>query len=988
MARRVSSPRFIGRDSELLALEDVLTQAGCGGGSALIAGDAGIGKSRLIAEISTRASDAGAVVLIGECVQLAEGERPFAPIISALRPLIEEPWLIQGFEPSLLTALSALWPGVCGSASPVAGREQLFEAVYRALARLAARQLVVLIVEDVHWIDPSSRDLLGFLVQNARRDRLAVVATYRTDELRRGDPLRLFFAELERSGRAQRLELGPLEPEDVAQQITEITGARPEPSALAAIYARCEGNPFFAEELIAGADPVRGALPGSLREALMLRVERLTSSTQSMLRAAAAVGRSIDHRLLAHVVAISDAELLAVTREAIEHHVLVATDDGAGYRFRHALLREAIYADTLPGERLALHRAIAETLNAHPLYAGHGAAAAAELAHHWQAAGELPAALAALVRASSEAERMHAYPEALRHLRHGLELWAAVPDPQRAAGADRVQLLIHASEMAEHAGDAELAVELGLQSRDEVDARADPVRAAAAEARAGGAFWNAGRADEALEHLAQVVRLVPAEPPSVERAQGLAAFGRVLMLSGSFARSRGYLEEALALARLLGARIVESSVLNSLAIVYDQFGERERASAAGRAGLGIATELGDGSEMLRAYINGSQAIDNDGHVKEALAMGLEGIDAAHRLGLDRAAGDQLRQQAAWRLIRLGRLDEAERVIGPAAADATLLFNIAATKNVAGYLAAARGEFDVAERLLAEAWELMQDSGGFQLIGLALAWTISLHLWQGQLERARRFAAEWVPRAAAAEGQLIYTAEVHWLAARVEADVAQRDRALGRENAATEAAAAARAACAGLDAAIARHPGDGAPPEAIAFAALAHAEFRRSVGAPAAEHWDAARERFAVLGERYPMAYADLRAAEALAVAGGSGAEITERVRRAYTAATNAGVRPFLDEVVSFARRARVALEPPDQEESSLARHFGLTEREAEVLALLAEGLTNRQIGEELFITDKTASAHVSRILMKLGVANRAGAAAVAHRVGLARQRIS
>jgi tetratricopeptide (TPR) repeat protein len=304
-------------------------------------------------------------------------------------------------------------------------------------------------------------------------------------------------------------------------------------------------------------------------------------------------------------------------------------------------------------------------------------------------------------------------------------------------------LLLRASEMAEHAGEDELGLEFAMSARREADARAEPLRAAAAESRIGHALWDAGRADEALRHMAEVLALVPEDPPSTERARAMESHGRLLMLNGAFRKARGLLEEALELAGTLADRASRASVLDSLAIVYDQLGDRQRAIAAGRDGLRIATELEDGSEMLRAYINGSQAIDNDGRVEEALALGLQGIEAAHRLGLDRAAGDQLSQQAAWRLIRLGRYAQAGRVIGPAFENASLSFNIAATRSVAGFLAAVRGDFERAEALLDEAWEQMQHTGSLQLIGLALAWRITLYLWQGQLERAGRLAAEGV-----------------------------------------------------------------------------------------------------------------------------------------------------------------------------------------------------------------------------------------------------
>ena len=538
-----------------------------------------------------------------------------------------------------------------------------------------------------------------------------------------------------------------------------------------------------------------------------------------------------------------------------------------------------------------------------PELAGEGANAHAELAHHWHAAGELPAALASSVRAAAQADRMHAHPEAVVHLQHALELWEQVPDAVAVAGTDRTTLLLRASEMAEHAGDDELGLEFAMSARREVDARAEPLRAAAAESRIGHSLWDAGRADAALTHMADALALVPEDPPSAERARALESYGRLVTLNGAFRKARSLLEEALELAGQLADHAARASVLDSLTIVYDQLGDRQRAIAAGRAGLRLATELEDGPEMLRAYINCSQAIDNDGRVEEALALGLQGIEAAHRLGLDRAAGDQLSQQAAWRLIRLGRYAQAGRVIGPAFENATLAFNIAATRSVAGFLAAVRGDFERAGELLDEAWEQMQHSGSFQLIGLALAWRITLYLWQGQLERAARLAADGLRRAAEAEGQLIYTAELYWLAARVQADRALRARTVGDDAGARQAAQEAEAVAPKLTRAITGYAGEGAPPEALAFELLLRAELERASGAGTAAAWRPAAAAFGALRQVSRAGYAQMREAEALTLSGAPRRSAAEPLQRAHAAAVDCGIVPFRAEVENLARRA-------------------------------------------------------------------------------------
>ncbi len=899
MPQRISSPLFVGRAAELATFERLLERAtGGDGGALMVAGEAGIGKSRLVAEFDQRARDADALTLIGECVDLAEGELAFAPIVSALRPVMDDGDAAAQLEPPLRSTLAALWPSLGEAVG--ATREQLFEGVHRVLGRLSSRQPVVLVIEDLHWIDRASRDLLTFLMRNARRDRLAVIATYRPDELHRGHPLRPFLAELERSARAERIDLEPLRRAELAAQLEAIAGARPSGDVIDEILARSEGNPFFAEELLATAgNREDDELPESLREVLLLRVERLASTTQEVLRAAAVVGRSVDHGLLGQVAGVSEADLRSVLREATEEHVLVLRARGTTYSFRHALLREAIYDDTLPGERLRLHRSIAETLSANPDLATTGAAA--ELAYHWHAAGELPAALTASVEAAKETQSMYAYEESLRHTERALALWDHVEDPEGLTGVDRVELLMRGSQAANWAGDAERGLVLSAAARREIDAEAAPLRAASAEARIGRSLWYAGRGDDAIEHFAKARQLVPADPPSIERAEVLAEEGRMLMLTGRFAPARDRLEEAHELAAALGSPAVEASALDTLAPVYCSCGEYERGIASGREGLRIAIEADLPEEVMRAYINGSQALDDAGRLPEALQMGKEGIAAARRMGMERAGGDQLRVQAAWRLARMGAFSEAEAVLKPALDEATTPFAVAMTKNISGQLAAERGSFDVAERLLGEAWELMQRSGGFQMIGPAAAWATSLHLWRGELERAQARVADGVARATAKEPDLMYTGELYWLAVRVEAELAQSEPSEPHQTRAQEVLAA-------LDEAIASIPGEGAPPEALAFRELARAEFTRLTGQPDPAAWRRAGDRFRALSERYRAAYSDFRQAETLMLAEGPAGEIAELLRATHQTAVEIGARPFRDHIEALAHEAGVALE--------------------------------------------------------------------------------
>ncbi|HUO72248.1 MAG TPA: AAA family ATPase [Solirubrobacteraceae bacterium] len=280
MPSRVSSPRFVGRAAELATLDAAVARTAAGQSAAvLLAGDAGIGKSRLVAEFERRAQDAGAEVLVGECVELTEGELPYGPIVAALRPLIgpADDGPIAALHPAVRGALARLWPELADSGGVEQdefARGQLFEAVHRVLAVLAAERPVVLIIEDLHWADRSTRDLLAFLIRNAPHERVLFVASYRTDEVNRRHPLHQFISELERSGRAERLTVPAFDLFERREQLTGILGEEPDPRLARRLHERSEGNPFFAEELLAAADA--GMLPDSLLDALLARVERLT----------------------------------------------------------------------------------------------------------------------------------------------------------------------------------------------------------------------------------------------------------------------------------------------------------------------------------------------------------------------------------------------------------------------------------------------------------------------------------------------------------------------------------------------------------------------------------------------------------------------------------------------------------------------------------------------------------------------------------------
>ena len=291
---------------------------------------------------------------------------------------------------------------------------------------------MVLVVEDLHWSDRSTRDLLVFLIRNLRSERVLLVATYRTDELYRGHPLRSFFAELERIRRLDRVDLRPFSREETAEMVAGITGRAAGRGLADSVFARSGGNPFFAEELVA-AGAADGAIPRTLREILVARVDQLSPSAQELLPVVAAGGRQVSDPLVAAVSGVPEDARLTALREAVTHHLLVTGDRG-GYTFRHELLREVVYRELLPGERRRLHAAFGAALSARPELACDPADVAGDLARHWLAAEDLPRALAAAMAAGSVSQAGCGFAEALTHYERALKLWDQVPD----AGEERL----------------------------------------------------------------------------------------------------------------------------------------------------------------------------------------------------------------------------------------------------------------------------------------------------------------------------------------------------------------------------------------------------------------------------------------------------------------------------------------------------------------------------------------------------------------------
>jgi DNA-binding CsgD family transcriptional regulator/tetratricopeptide (TPR) repeat protein len=861
---------------------------------------------------------------------------------------------------------------------------RLFELLLGMLRRLAAKEPVLLVVEDIHWADRSTVDVLAFLTRNLRDEPILLVATYRTDEPQSRGQLLPFIAELGRRSGARRVDLARLNRAEVAEQVSSIMGKPAAPALVDGIFARSQGNAFFSEELLA-AGAITGGMPQTLQDVVTARIGALTDPARELVRVASAAGRRFPESLLAHIAESDDRTLGVALRELLDQQILVRHIGPQGERlgFRHALVREVLYADLLASERTRLHaacaRAIEESLKVAP-----DPVLASELAHHWQAADEPRRALKASITAALAAERAGASSEAALQFERALGLLDKLPDAEGDLALDRLQLLEHAA--ANQLDNPGRAVEHIRDALRRTDPELAPTRAGTLYAALGRYLWWSGDGAGALVACREAVRLVPAAPPSVDRARVLAGLGQILMILAHSDEAVDYADQAVTLAAAVGAGAIESHALNTLGLLTAYRGSVDEGLAMLRRSLEIATEVGSVEDIHRAYTN----------LQDVLIVAAARFDEAAEVGIQVAGPPEAPATAglwtalalidtAWALYLAGRWDEAmatmDRVrLQPTGGVGEIERGIRAAQLMVG-----RGDFDGARRELDTVDAHLQPSVDTQWIAPAAAARAELALWMRDPKGALQAVAGGLSRVEPSFGANVSRiGPILALGVRAAADAAQ----LGprRGSADTDAA---RAEGLGHLAAMqeihdeirARWPAHGRL--AQPYLALCKAEAARLEGRRDPRGWAAAATLFEEeVRQPYVAAYARFREAEALLSARRETGVARASLRKAHETARSLRAEPLDAAVRELARRAGMDLGRDAGGQAAAARPGGLTAREQEILALVATGLTNRQIGDHLFITEKTASHHVSNVLAKLGVRGRVEAAAEAARLGI------
>lgn len=949
---------MVGRDEELARLERAAGIPDRRGGLVVLSGDAGIGKTRLLHQLATVATTSGFTVVTGHCVGQSGAAVPYLPFIELLSRLDEA-------QPDVLTqaldvhpTLAQLLPGrrlaletPLGSAGP----GLLGEAAHACLTLAARTRPLLVVVEDVHWGDRSSHDLLTLLLTRGFTTPVSLVVSYRSDDLHRRHPLQSLLPIWTRLPGVARIELPPLA-EDAMRTLVHRLGVECgcDEETMERIVHRADGNAFFAEELVASGSRT---ISGDLSRVLQTRFEQLDEASQLVVRAMSVCGRRVPHDLLEAVVGLSPAELDAALRAAIDHQT-IALAPPDGYEFRHALVGEAIADDLLPGERTRLHRAFAEALAERP-----GLAPASELARHAAAAGDLTTAIAAGRRAGEDALAIGGPREALAH-------FEAVLSRMREDHPQRDEVTLLAAQAASACGDSARAVHL-INDRLEHPG----VSSAAGRARLLAAYVTlsrfVGTPADAVARAEEALRLTEgSEGP--ERLEALRSHVQALVDQQRFAEAQPIGEEALALADRLG-RI---DITTDLRTILSRLVEVEVDPATLEAHLAEIIRSGsaaDGPTRVRAYHRLADLEQDRGNLRAALGWFDKGAEIGAALHREWAPFELwCRLRGALIAYELGDLDGALLRLelpgppypqpGHALVQSARLAVLAARD-----LTVDPAVFDSVRPWWVEDALLVVHSlpAQLDLLGRAGRAADALDLCAQGVEQLDR---QWSDR----EQALLR------IAATLIGVLADASAAAGPHERARFLAAAdhyrQRA-----QAAVSDPSPPFLGPESRAWLTRLDAEYLRcrwAVGRPGTADeliaaWRTCVEAFEGYGHPYETARSRARLAQAYAAAGDRRAADVEAA-----AVRESGVRLGSAPLVALAS----AIEGTGGPVEVGPEH--LTRREQEILAQLARGRSNGQIGQQLFITTKTASVHVSNILAKLGAASRGEAVAIARKHGL------
>jgi DNA-binding CsgD family transcriptional regulator/tetratricopeptide (TPR) repeat protein len=976
-----------GRVAELRAVSDLLSGEG-EPAAMLIVGEAGVGKSRLVAAAADAITEVGVVVATGWCLPTSEGV-PFLPLTDVLSTLekvdggrllndalAECPAFVRAEVGRLLPdlAVPTEWSG---SEGPNEGwrKRQFFEALRRAFAGFADQRAVAVVVEDVHWADTSTVELLDYLLSPGRAMGVRFVLTCRSEEPV-GPTVAAWVDRLHRNPRVARLDLRPLSEAETGEQIGLMLGAPPPRRLAAEVYARSEGNAFFTEQLVAAGE-ANHLLPAGLTSLLLFRTGEVTGVASEILAALAVAARPLDEVTVALLCQRPDREVRVALRELLERRLLRRPDDAGRHQLRHALLGEAISSELLPSERAELHARVADTLAA-----SGDSSLAAQIAEHYGASAQISDELRWRAVAAHEAETKYASREAVIHLQRVIALWDLVPSPEELTGWDLARVYLRAFTELVNAGSFEAAAALAEQALARLGAEASPETAVSLY-RAVGLARSATSHEAGVAAMRTAIQVGKRIPPTSDYVRCEREYAGRLADQGMFAESREHLNTALQAAKTVGDLSEQKLMLVELAWLSVAQGD----VAAALDGLDNATQIVLEPENPNveawASIGHADVLLQLGDLERAADIAVEGIALAERGGSSLSFRTHtLRCVACEALVELGDLTRAAAIVDPFTNELPSgdTLDIHAARAA---LDVRRGNHEAAATYWTDNQQLLGKVASLERRRWFASWHLEYDVWSSN-------PISSLPDVLAVLEQLVgtdasrLTGPLFVLAARACADAADLARATGDPDNLRAALQTATGVSKLRDSAavdpFADHP---TPATTTADRRTWNAQWQRLYGKSDAVTWGQAATAWDALTRPHRAAYARWRQAEAL-LADPAGRPAAADVLR--TAARQAAQHvPLSIAIHDLARRARIDLSPPGpvvppEQHAPIA--FGLTERELAVLRLLGEGKTNSEIGAVLYISRKTASVHVTNILRKLGVGTRVQAAALAERADL------
>jgi DNA-binding CsgD family transcriptional regulator len=987
------APALAGRVAELRTVADALS--GRGASALLIVGEAGVGKSRLVAGAAAAVAEVS--VVSGWCLP-SSGALPLVAVIDAVRGLseVEEGQLFKAVlaeSPSFVRReFARLLPELDEPHEDTEGpggwddgwrRQRLFDALRQALTASSQFRPVAVVIEDLHWADPSTLDLIDYLLARGHGTGVPLVLTYRAEDEDAVAGAGEWLARVLRNDRVRRLDLDALTREETAEQIGLLTSEQPTTSLVEGIYARSGGNPFFTEQLVAAlaSTDARPGLPAGLRGLLLDRFGHVKGAPRQVLAALAIAERGLDEPALTRVCDTPGDVVRSSLRDLAARRLLRRPDAAGRHFLRHALLGDVVADTLLPSERAEMHGRIADLMASWS-----EPELAAEIAEHYAGAGLTGEELRWRVAAGQRADAVYAPVEAARHWLRVVRLSESLSVKDRVGGLSLAAVYGAAVDALAAAGNEEAAYALSKEALDRFS-DADDDNAAEVLRRAG-EMRGISEPLRGLELLGRALAIYERRPPSAEQVRTLRDMDVILENEGRHG------EAAATVARAL--RLADQAQLRDLALELGAVWAQNGLLADGRSDealqqmreiSGQLTPDDDAELHLRVAILHSAVLFECGLEHEVEAVAAPVLQIAAVRGMAHSALTAiLRSNLFEALVDLGRVDAAARLIDPVSQDEPGV-SARANYEARAYMEMLRGNIADARHRWTELHALPPHP--LQWRASTFPWEAETSLWDGDADAAAndslallREILEATDGALTGDGLLGFAGVILNVAVRSCADLARAVRDPEALDRAEQQAAAVNTAYHKID------PDPFAPgplrQRAPGNAATWQAEWSRLRGSSDSELWARAAAAWDAMNHPHRAAYAYYRQGDALLSRPGGKKPAAPLLR---TAAERA-VRhvPLRRATQDLARHAGIDLTRPSDTATPRtqvpSQPFGLTDRELDVLQLLAKGKTNSEIGAALFISRKTASVHVTNILRKLDVASRVQAATVAERNGL------